>query len=183
MDDERIVELFFERSEQAIAELSAKYGGVLQRIALNALGRSADAEECVNDAYLALWNAIPPARPKPLLAFAARIVRNKAVDRFRSRAFRQSGCTECFEELENWLGGGESPEDAIGERELSRLIDEFLRALPELDRMLFVRRYFYMDSCRDLAKTAGLSHGAVRTRLSRIRAGLRAYLTEMGVEI
>ena len=87
MDDERIIELFFERSEQAITEVSQKYGRLMTKVAMNALGSLPDAEECVNDAYLGLWNSIPPARPNPLIAFACRIVRNIAINRYHSKSF------------------------------------------------------------------------------------------------
>lgn len=185
LDDEKIIGLFFERSEQAITELSKKYGGVFLNVAMNVLGSRPDADECVNDAYLGLWNAIPPARPDPLLAFACRIVRNKALDRFRSKGFRsrRTGCEECIDELENYLSAGDNAEDGIDEKLLSDSIDSFLDLRNEIDRMIFVRRFFYLDTCRDIAKASGLSSGAVRTRLSRIRADLKAYLTERGIEI
>ena len=185
LDDEMIVALFFERSEQAIAELSKKYGAVFLSVAMNILGSRSDADDCVNDAYLGLWNAIPPARPDPLLAFACRIVRNKALDRFRSKGFRsrRTGCEECIDELENYLSSDPGVDDGIDEKLLSDSIDGFLDQRNELDRMIFVRRFFYLDTCRDIAKASGLSCGAIRTRLSRIRADLKAYLTERGIEI
>ncbi|MBR0155907.1 MAG: sigma-70 family RNA polymerase sigma factor [Clostridia bacterium] len=185
MDDEKIIDLFFERSEQAITEISKKYGGVFMNVAMNVLGNRSDADECLNDAYLGLWNAIPPARPNPLLAFACRIVRNKSLDRYRSKGFRseRTGCEECIDELENYLSSGESIENEIGEKRLSDCINSFLDLRNEVDRMIFVRRFFYMDTCRDIAKASGLSSGAVRTRLSRIKADLKSYLDEKGIEI
>ena len=185
LEDESIIALFFERSDQAITELSNKYGRLFMKIAMNALGSRADAEECVNDAYLGIWNAIPPAKPKPLSAFACRIVRNKAVDRYYSKGFRhsQNGLEECIDELEGFLTAEGSVEEGADERLLSGYIDEFLSTRNEIDRMIFVRRFWYMDACRDIAKASGLSQGAVRTRLSRIKADLKKFLTEKGIEI
>lgn len=185
MDDESIIELFLERSEQAIAELSQKYGGVFMKVAMNALGSREDAEECVNDAYLGLWNAIPPARPKPLLAFACRLVRNKSIDRYRSRGFKHSGSgyEESLEELSDILSSPASVEDEVEGRLLSEHIDAFIRTRSDIDRMIFVRRFFYMDKADDIAKASGLSNGAVRTRLSRMKAELKTYLIGKGVSL
>ncbi len=182
MTDEAIVELFFERSEQAIAALSEKYGGVLMKTAMNVLGDKRDAEECVNDAYMAIWNAIPPNRPDRLLPYAARIVRNKAISRFRgSKAKRRSGYEVCIDELENLLSRDDSPEEYAEGRILTAYIEEFLDGRSELDRMIFVRRFWFMDSCGDIAGYAGMRPGAVRTRLSRIRNDLKAFLNGKGV--
>ena len=185
MEDERIIDLFFERSEQAITELSNKYGKVFMKVAMNALGSAPDAEECVNDAYLGLWNAIPPAKPNPLLPFACRIVRNKSIDRYNSKGFRhsQNGYEECLEELEAVLETKESVEDEVDGKLLSGYIDEFLSTRNEIDRMIFVRRFFYMDSCKEIANASGLSYNAVRTRLSRIKADLKPFLKEKEVTI
>lgn len=185
MEDERIIDLYFERSEQAITELSDKYGRVMTKVAMNALGSMPDAEECVNDAYLGLWNAIPPARPNPLIAFACRIVRNISINRWHSKGFehRRNNYEECLDELENLLGSGTSVEDEVDERLLGSYIDEFLSTRNEIDRMIFVRRFFYMDSCKDIAGMSGLSSGAVRTRLSRIKADLKPFLNDKGVTI
>ena len=185
MGDEEIVRLFFERSEQAIGELSRKYGGVFMRIAMNALGSKSDAEECVNDALLAVWNAIPPEKPDRLLPYAARIVRNIAVNRYKSRGFkaRRLGRETPIDELSSILTSGSSPEDEASAKEIAAMIDGFLDEQNETGRMLFVRRYFYMDSCADIAKDADMKPGAVRTRLSRLRAELKDYLTMKGVDV
>lgn len=185
MEDERIIDLFFERSEQAITELSDKYGRVMTKVAMNALGSMPDAEECVNDAYLGLWNAIPPARPNPLIAFACRIVRNISINRYYSKGFehRRNGYEECLEDLEAVLGTKESVENEVEGKLLSGYIDEFLNTRNEIDRMIFVRRFFYMDSCKEIANASGLSYNAVRTRLSRIKADLKPFLKEKEVTI
>ena len=183
MDDERIIELFFERSEQAITALSEKYGRVFMKVSMNALGSVRDAEECVNDAYLGCWNAIPPARPKPLLTYVCRIVRNISINRYHSRLRRGGNYELCLDELAEVIPADGSVEDEAAERRLSGYIDEFLDNCSELDRFIFVRRYWYMDSFEDVAEAAGLKAGACRTRLSRTRAALKAFLKEKEVEV
>lgn len=185
MEDERILDLFFERSEQAITETANKYGRLMMKVALNALGSVPDAEECVNDAYAGLWNAIPPARPNSLMAFACSIARNIAINRYLSSGFehRRNGLEECLEELEGMLVAGENVEDEVEGKLLSELIDGFLRTRSDIDQLIFVRRYFYLDTGREIAKLSGLSHGAVRTRLSRMKADLKNYLVERGIAL
>lgn len=183
MEDERIIELFFERSEQAIAALSEKYGRVCMKVSMNALGSVRDAEECVNDAYLGCWNAIPPARPRPLLAFVCRIVRNISINRYNSGFFRRGNYSLCLDELAEVIPANGSVEDEAAGHRLSAYIDEFLDGCGESDRFIFVRRYWYMDSCEDIAAAAGLNAGAVRTRLSRMRTKLKAFLARKGVEV
>ncbi len=185
MDDERIIELFFERSEQAISALSEKYGRLLMKVSMNALGTRRDAEECVNDAYLGCWNAIPPARPKPLVSFVCRIVRNISINRAASKGFRQwkSNYEGCLEELEYLIPGGNDVEQSMDEKQLSACIDEFLHKQNEISRMIFVRRFYFMDSCEDIAEASGLSSGAVRTRLSRVKADLKTFLERKGWEV
>lgn len=185
LDDEKLIELFFERSEQAIAELSRKYGHIFMKIALNALGDRRDAEECVNDALMAVWNAVPPARPKPLLAYAARIVRNIAVNRWHSRGKKHpaSGYELCLDELEGLFSDSGSPEEALEGKQLTEMIESFLSEESELNRLIFVRRFWYMDSCEELAAALGMRPGAVRTRLSRIKSKLKTFLKEKGVEV
>ena len=185
MDDERIIDLFFERSEQAINALSEKYGRVFMKVSMNALNSARDAEECVNDAYLGVWNAIPPARPNPLLAYVCRIVRNISINRYNSRFYRQGGSnySVCLDELAEILPADGSVEDEAAEHRLSAYIDEFLNGCGELDRMIFVRRYWYMDSSEDIAAATGMKAGAVRTRLSRTRAELKSFLIKKGVEL
>lgn len=185
MDDERIIELFFERSEQAITALSEKYGRLFLKVSMNALGTRRDAEECVNDAYLGVWNAIPPARPKPLVSFVCRIVRNISINRANSKGFRQwkSNYEACLEDLEYLIADKATVEQAVDERQLSACIDEFLHKQNEISRMIFVRRFYFMDSCGDIAEASGLSAGAVRTRLSRIKADLKTFLERKGWEV
>lgn len=185
MDDNRIIELFFERSEQAVTELSAKYGRVCMSVAANVLNDRCDAEECVNDALYAVWNTIPPKKPDSLIAYVCRIARNLSVNRFkRNSAQKRGGARDlCISELDECLPSGDAAEERFETKELSRLIDEYLDGLDRTNRMLFVRRYWYMDSFEKLAKTAGLSAGAVRTRLTRMRGALREFLESRGVDV
>lgn len=185
LKDEEIIDLFFERSEQAITELSRKYGKVLMKIAMNALGSIPDAEECVNDAYLGLWNAIPPARPDPLLAFACRIVRNISINRYNSKLFshKKNGYEECIDELENLLISKDSVEDEVNHRLVSEYIDDFLKKCNGIDQMIFVRRFWFFDTCENIAEEAGLSSNAVRKRLQRTKVKLKMFLKERGVDI
>ena len=143
MDDEKIIELFFARSEQAIAELAEKYGSVCGRVAENILGSRADAEECVNDAYLAVWNAVPPVRPDPLGAYVCRIARNLALKKYRANtaAKRNSAYDIALDEIADCFPSASSVEDEMEAKEVAAHIDRFLAGLDGENRMLFVRRY------------------------------------------
>ena len=185
MDDWQIIELFFSRSENAIAELSAKYNTICMHTASNIVGNREDAEECVNDAYLGVWNAVPPQKPNSLLAFLLRLVRNISINRYtyNTRKKRNNPYAECVEELNFRLASGENVEAKIEAAELTRQIEAFLDGLNQTNRLLFVRRYWYADSYEDLARTTGLRENAIRTRLSRLRNELRKYLNERGTVI
>ncbi len=180
-DDEKIIELFFARKEQAIAELSAKYGTACRSIARNILKNDADAEECVNDAYLAAWKRIPPERPDPLKAYVFRIVRNISIAKYHSNTSlkRNSRYDVALEELEGTLAFCDAEQD-IAAIELSRQIDSFLARIAEEDQMLFVRRYFYSDGISELAKRFKTTPNNVSVRLSRIRSRLKKHLQKEG---
>lgn len=184
-EDRRIVALFFARAEQAIVELAETYGNVCTRIARNILKNDRDAEECVNDAYLAAWNTIPPQTPEPLRAYIFRIVRNIAIARYHANTSekRNSHYDAALEELENCLAASGTVEQELAAEELSAQIDRFLAALDEESRMLFVRRYWYSDSISDLAKRFRASKNNVSVRLSRIRNQLKIYLQKEGYEL
>ena len=183
VEDEGIIALFFARSEEAIAALDRKYGGRCRTLSYHILGSREDAEECVNDAYLGVWNTVPPARPDPLLTYLLKIVRNlslKACCR-RGAARRDGGCALVLEELEWCLPGGGSAEEAVEARELARHIERFLDTLTWRERVIFMRRYAYMDPYRDIARRMGISEKNVSARISGIRRKLRAYLEERGM--
>ena len=182
MTDQEILDLFFERSEQAIEELSAKYGGQLRRTADNILGTRQDAEECVSDALLALWNTIPPRRPDPLPASALRVVRNLAVSRrrFLRAKQRDSAYDLVLDELSEAVPGPGTPEENLDAKELGRSIDRFLDSLSAEDRVLFVRRYYFGDSVSRLAGLLGCRENRLSVRLHRIRGRLRQHLIKEG---
>ena len=183
MDDSEIIELFFERSEQAIFELSKKYGSVCMKVANNILNDRFDAEECVNDAYLAVWNTIPPQRPDPLLSYVCRIVRNLAIKKYRSNtaAKRNSTYDISLDELENCFPSSNSVEDEFNAKEIARIIDDFLEALDEENRVMFVRRYWHAASITELAELFHTSNHNISVRLSRIREKLKKHLIKEGV--
>ena len=166
MEDEAIVALLWRRSPQAIEELDKKYGKLCRKLANNIVNSREDAEECVNDAYLGVWNAIPPARPHSLR---------------RRQAAKRSGCTVALEELEGCLTDGKTVEDEVEAKELARLIEAFLDTLTAKERVIFMRRYGFMDSYGEIARRVGISEKNVSVRLSRMRRKLRDYLGEQEV--
>ncbi len=183
MTDERIIELFFERSEQAIKELDNKYGKMFHSLSFKILNNRLDVEECVNDAYLGTWNAIPPARPNPLLAFVSKIVRNISLKRYEQNtaAKRNSHYDIAMEELEDCLASSTTVAEEIAERELTEIIESFLDLLSKENRVIFLRRYWFFDTYSDIAKQVGLTEKNVSVRLTRIRKELRKYLSEREV--
>ena len=185
LEDSKIIELFFARVEQAIVELSAKYGTVCNRIARNILKNDLDAEECVNDTYLAAWNSIPPQKPDPLRTYIFRIVRNIAIAKYHANTSekRNSYYDVALEELENCLVDSVTVEQEISANELSQKIDSFLDTLDKEKRVMFVRRYWYADSISDIAKMFQTSNNNVSVCLSRTRERLKKYLKKEGFEI
>lgn len=183
MEDEQIIHLFFERSEQAITQLSQKYGGVCRNVAQNILNDRLDAEECVNDAWLAAWNTIPPQRPSPLLTYLCRIVRNLSVKRYHANtaAKRNSFYDAALDELEDCIPSPETVEGAYDGQELAAAINGFLAAQSRENRVMFVRRYWFSDSIPELAGRFGLSRHNVTVRLARIRERLKTYLKQEGI--
>ena len=182
MEDEKIIALFFSRSEQAISELDRKYGKICYKLSYNILGNRQDAEECLNDAYLGAWKNIPPYRPNPLLSYICKIVRNislKAYSR-NTAAKRNSNYTVAVEEIEACLAGCQSVEQEIEVRELSVLIENFLDTLDAQNRVIFLRRYLFCDSYKDIALRLGMSEKNISVRLSRIRKQLKDYLSKRG---
>ena len=183
MEDEAIVALLWKRSPQAIEELDKKYGKLCRKLANNIVNSREDAEECVNDAYLGVWNAIPPARPHPLRAYLVKVVRNVAWKVCeRRQAAKRSGCTVALEELEGCLTDGKTVEDEVETRELARLIEAFLDTLTAKERVIFMRRYGFLDSYGEIARRVGISEKNVSVRLSRMRRKLRDYLGEQEVQ-
>lgn len=183
IDDEKIIEMFFERSEQGIRELDIKYGKICHNLSYNIVNNRQDAEECVNDAYLGAWNAIPPVRPNPLLSYIVKIVRNISLKIYwRKEAAKRSGHYKiALEEIEDYIADQKTVEDEIEARELARIIEEFLDTLTLENRVIFMRRYWFSDSCKDIAEFVGLSEKNISVRLTRIREKMRQYLIEREV--
>ena len=183
MTDAEIIRLFFERSEQAIEELAKAHGSAAARVARNILGSERDVEECLNDTYLAVWNAIPPQEPAPLRTFVCRIARNLAAAKYHANTAkkRNSRYDAALDELEECLSDGGSVEDAYDAKELSEAINAFLAALSYSDRFLFVRRYWYSDSMQDIAAMTGSTAKSVAVRLYRLREKLRHHLIKEGL--
>jgi len=185
LEDSKIIELFFERSEQAITELSKKYGSICRKVADNVLHNRLDAEECVNDAYLGVWNTIPPQRPDPLLSYVCRIVRNLAIKKYHENTAqkRNSFYDIALDEFEDCIPASLSVEDEIEAKEVSTLINSFLETLDKQSRVMFVRRYWHADSIEDLANLFHTSKHYISVRLSRIRKNLKQYLEKRGISV
>lgn len=180
MNDEKIIEMFFERSEQAIRELNNKYGKICHNFSYNIVNNSQDAEECVNDAYLGAWNAIPPARPNPLLAYICKIVRNISLKLYwrKEADKRNSHYTIAMEEIEACIADPNTVEAEIEAKELAHIIEEFLDTLTLENRVIFMRWYWFSDSYKDIAEFVGLSEKNISVRLTRIREKMKQYLIE-----
>ncbi len=185
INDEKIIEMFFERSEQAIRELNNKYGKICHSLSYNIVNNRQDAEECVNDAYLGAWNAIPPARPNPLLTYLCKIVRNISLKLYwrKEADKRNSHYTIAMEEIEACIAAPSTVEAEIQAKELAFIIGEFLDTLTLENRVIFMRRYWFSDSYRDIAQFVGLTEKNISVRLTRIREKLKKYLTEREVFI
>lgn len=185
MEDQAIIDLLWNRSEQAIAELQTKYGRLCCKIAGNILHNSLDAEECVNDTYLGVWNSVPPQRPNPLLTYVCGITRNLALKKYHAGTAvkRNSSYDVALEELESCLPAPDTVESALSAAELTDLLNRFLRALDQENRVIFLRRYWYADSISDIAVRLRMSDNQVSVRLHRTRKKLQAHLRKEGVPV
>lgn len=185
MQDDQIVSLFFTRSEEAIRQLDVKYGRTCRSLSRNILGSWQDAEECVNDAYLGAWNTIPPQNPSPLLTYICKIVRNLSLRRLRDRSAikRNAHFDIALQELEGCLPTTGTLEEQVDARELVQIVQQFLDSLSVENRVIFLRRYWFLDSYLEIARRVGLSEKAVSVRLVRIRQKLKIWLEENGVLI
>ncbi len=183
MKDSEIIALFFERSEQAIAELDKSHGALVRKILSNILDDPQDTEECVNDTYMELWKTIPPRRPDDLGAFACGTARFIGISRYRANsAKKRNGYYDtALDELEGILCSPANVEAEFDAKELSSYINSFLGMLPYDDRYIFVRRYWYSDPVSDIAADMGISPHAVSVRLFRLRGRLKKYLRKEGL--
>ena len=179
MEDAQIVDLYWQRSEDAIARTAEKYGRYCHTVAYNVLGSDADAEECVNDTYLAAWNSMPDNRPTRLGAYLGRIARNFALTRWQERRAQKRGGGEAaavWEELADCLTSPDTPEGQAEARELSEGVSRFLRSLPETERAVFLGRYWYFLPVDVLAERFGFSRSKTAGMLHRTRKKLRRAL-------
>lgn len=184
MEDNQIINLYFQRSENAIAQTDAKYGRFCLHIAERILANREDSEEAVNDTYLAAWNAIPPNRPPVLQAFLGRITRQLSIDRWRGKNTAKRGrdaVTLCLEELESTVSGETNPEQEMLQKEIVAALNRFLMNLPAPERNVFVCRYWYMDSIAEIAQAFGFTRTKVTTMLYRTRQRLRNQLEKEGL--
>lgn len=185
MEDHQIVQLYWDRNQEAISATSEKYGAYCTSIARNILANQADTEECVNDTYLNAWNSMPPHRPNLLSAFLGKITRNLAFNRYRHNTAAKRGSGEfhvVLEELKDCVSSAESTEQVFDRQELLAAINAFLATLPKEKRRIFLCRYWYADRTSDIAVRFGLKEGAVSMTLNRMRMKLRQYLSERGFE-
>lgn len=184
MEDIQIIELFFDRNEQAIKETDAKYGRLCFSVANNILGNDEDSEECVNDTYLSAWNKIPPTRPNHFSAFLCKIARNLSLKKleFSNAMKRTAAVIVSFEELECVLQDERIASDVDAE-DLGRLISAFLRSEKIDARNVFLRKYLFFDSVSEIADRYGLNENTVKSMLFRTRSRLREYLKKEGIEV
>lgn len=183
MEDQKIIDLYWQRSEQAIAETDRKYGAYCFSIAYNILSNREDSEESVSDTYMAAWRAMPPRKPAILPAFLGKITRHLSIDRWRRKTADKRGGGEpalALEELEYCVSGEATPESAALRKELTVLVNRFLDTLPETERSVFLCRYWYVDSIGDIAKTFGFTEAKVNSMLHRTRQKLRKALAKEG---
>ena len=185
MEDAELIEMFWQRDERGIAELQQTYGSQCARVAGNILSDPEDVRECLNDAYLALWNRIPPERPDVLPAYLLKIVHNLSLKRYHylHREKRNKNAEIPMTELEGVLCTRETAEDHVEASELSACLAAFIRGLPEEKRQLFIRRYWYQDSIEAISRTLHLSESNVKTTLFRLRQQLRLFLQKEGYNV
>lgn len=183
MNDEKIIDLYFERSESAISETSAKYGGYCHTIAYRILLSNDDAEECVDDTYVKAWNTIPPNRPRRLKSFLATITRNLAINRIEYETAKKRNVPICNIIDEFYEAIPEERADECDSLVLKDAINSFLSSLDKRTRVVFMRRYWYMMSVAEIARGMDMSESNVTVTLFRTRKKFREHLLKQGVEI
>lgn len=184
MKDLEIIELYFSRDEEAIKQTDMKYGKLCHSIANNILNNEQDSEECVNDTYVGVWNAIPPVRPNNLMAFVCKITRNLSLKRLEAQARqkRSQAILVSFDELAEILSD-ESITDGVSDENIGSLISDFLQNEKEDVRNVFIRKYFFFDSIGDIAKRYAFTESKVKNMLYHTRMKLKDFLIKEGIEI
>ena len=184
MEDTHILDLYFARNEEAIRQTDAVYGRKLYRLADRILQDAMDSEEAVSDTYMKAWDTIPPKKPMHLFAYLAKICRNFALKKldWKAAAKRNAEVVALTQEMESCIPDS-SRERELEAKELGRLLDAFLRTLSQENRMVFLRRYWYVDTIAEIAVRYGISESAVQMRLNRTRSKLADYLTKEGIRV
>ena len=186
MDDNQIVQMYWDRDEKAISVTSEKYGSYCLSIARNILGNPEDAEECVNDTYLRTWNSIPPNRPSILSTYLGKIIRNLSFNLYKKKNAEKRGSGNIdliLDELSELIAASNTPENDLDSKLLSEAVNSFLAYIPAEKRKLFVCRYWYADSVKDIAERFGMTENNVSVTLNRLRTRLHNYLIESGFEL
>jgi RNA polymerase sigma-70 factor (ECF subfamily) len=185
MDDTKIVALFFARSEDAITETDLKYGKLCRYVAMNILNNYEDSEECVNDTYFGVWNAIPPQKPNKFSAFISKIARNLALKKYEymSAAKRNPEVVISLAELEECVSGRDCVETELENRRIEKTISDFLWQQDTEKRTVFIRRYWYFEPIDSICKRCGFSQSKVTSMLYHTRQKLRHYLESEGIEL
>lgn len=186
MDDSKIIELYMDRSEQAISETARKYGRYCHYIAYNILHNNEDSEECVNDTYLRTWNSIPPKRPNKLQTFLGKITRNLSLNKYEKQSAEKRGSGQVpliLDELTECIPADRSSETLVEDMVIKETLDRFLDNLSADARKIFVRRYWYMSSVKEIAEEYGLSESKVTVTLFRTRQKLKTVLEKEGIAL
>ena len=184
IEDEKIVDMYWERSEEAIAQTDVKYGKYCRYISFNILKSKEDSEECVNDTYLKAWDSMPPTRPSILSAFLGKITRNLSLDRYKfgNAKKRGRGQVVCvIDELKECIPSNNNTEDIVDEMVLVETLNKFLSGLDEEKRKIFMRRYWYMSSVKEIANDYELTISKVKMVLLRARNDLKELLEKEGL--
>ena len=186
MKDIDIIKLYFARSQKAIEETDKKYGAYCNTIARNILCNSQDSEECVNDTYLKTWNSVPPKRPENLRTYLGRITRSLAINRYKMYSAEKrggKGVELLLSELEGCIPSNMTVEEAVDEKLLVTLLEEFLKRQSDTKRKIFLRRYWYCESIAQIAKDFSVSESKVASVLYRMRLKLKEYLEKEGISV
>ena len=184
MEDAKIIALFWERNEQAVKETDTAYGGKLYSLSNRILNNREDAEESVSDTYMETWKSIPPKQPTYFYAFLASICRNLSLNRldWRMAAKRNAEVVALTQEMESCIPDRRQDSE-MDRRELRRILERFLESLTKESRLIFLRRYLYVDSVAEIAQRYGISESKVKTQLHRSRQKLHTYLEKEGIRV
>jgi RNA polymerase sigma-70 factor (ECF subfamily) len=179
LEDERIIELYFERSEDAIKETKIKYNSYCTKIAYNILASFEDTEECVSDTYMHTWNAIPPSKPNDLKAFIGRITRNLSLNRLKANSAKKRGeIALILDELQ--ISSLETPYDEVEKKMVADSITRFLQTLAPVKQQIFVLRYWYFESISAISQKTGWKKASIKSELYRLRSKLKSHLEKEG---